>query len=419
MVACGFCLAPGVSVSGEKKATIRYVNDGKNHELRTHESLIRAYKILKSASINGIKSKSCLVAAKNFDLILGFPIDYMHYSCVLLGNMKKILSLWMDTKNHTQPFYMNKKNQIILSNRIVKIKPVSEITRKPRSLFSRGDFKANEYRSLLYYYLWYALDGLLDKKYIKHFKLLSSAIYTLPEKTISQESIEEAEIKLIEYVNNFEILYGKSNVTMNLHLLKHVAMQVANLGPLWCQSAFAFEANNGNVVKSIKSTKDIIHQLTWKYLMKEKVKAKKGPDCVDDYSIGNGRKMIISRAEKDIFNNDSVEIQSNILTIYKKVVIRGVKYTSQQLNEISTIDYFIRLKYGRIGAIKYFTVLNCTLYALVDIYKVLHKDNHFFQTVRSNDQDLVKIINIAEKAIDMKFGIRECITFIPNKFEKT
>lgn len=69
---------------------IRYVNDGKNHELRSHEKMIDAYKTLKLSLINGIKSKSCLVAAKHFDLILSFPIDYMH--CVLLGNMKKLLN---------------------------------------------------------------------------------------------------------------------------------------------------------------------------------------------------------------------------------------------------------------------------------------------------------------------------------------
>lgn len=251
---------------------------------------------------------------------------------------------------------MIKKNQIILSNRIIKIKPLSEITRNPRSLFSRGNFKANAYRSLLYYYLWYALDGLLDKKYIEHFRLLSSAIYTLSEKTISRKSTEEAESKLIHYVNNFEVLYGKSNVTMNLHLLKHIAMQVNNLGSLWCQSAFAFEANNGNVVKSIKSTKDIVHQLTWKYVMNEKVKDNEGSDKngIDDFSIGNGSKKIISRAEVNILNENDIEIQNNVVTIYKKVVIRGIKYTSQQWNEISTIDYFVKLKDERICYINFF-----------------------------------------------------------------
>lgn len=59
---------------------------------------------------------------------------------------------------------------------------------------------------------------------------------------------------------------------MNLHLLSHLTMQTENLGPLWSQSAFAFEAVNGIVVKSNASTKDISHQLIWKYVMKRQIK---------------------------------------------------------------------------------------------------------------------------------------------------
>lgn len=187
-------------------------------------------KIFEQCLFKGVKRISCMVAAIDFDLIFSFPIDYMH--CVLLGIMKKLLNLWLDTSNHKKPYYIEKKNQIALSKRLVNIKPISEIIRKPRSIFSRGDYKANEYRSLLYYYLWFALDGLLDAKYVKHFRLLSSSIYALSTNSISLQSIEYARIQLIDFVNQFEVLYGKSNVTINLHLLKHIPMQVENLGPL-------------------------------------------------------------------------------------------------------------------------------------------------------------------------------------------
>lgn len=140
--------------------------------------------------------------------------------------------------------------------------------RKPKSLFSKGDFKANEYRCLLLYYFRFALSGLLDMKYVKHFQLFSSSIYNLLKASISHEEIREAEIKLNQFADSFEELYCRNNVTMNLHLLRHMPMAVRYLGPLWAQSAYGFEANNGVVTRSNTACSEIVHQLAWKYVMK-------------------------------------------------------------------------------------------------------------------------------------------------------
>lgn len=254
---CSYCEHPSIAVSGAKRKVPRYLKGLNNYEIRSHEKIMQIYKQLKSESIKGVKIMSCIIAAKEYDLINSVAIDYMH--CVLLGIVKRLLNLWCDSKNHKMPYYIEKKHQIALSNRIVNIKPTHEISRRPRSIFARGDFKANEHRSLLFYYLWFVLDGLLPAKYVKHFRLLSAAIYALSMKKISHESIEIAQIQLNEFANDYETLYGKTNVVMNLHLLRHITRQVENLGPLWSQSAFCFEACNGLVTKSNTSTKDIVH----------------------------------------------------------------------------------------------------------------------------------------------------------------
>lgn len=101
--ACGYCLHPGISVKPDAKgkAVIRYINKAKNYQIRSHGEVLEAYE-KKVMPINGIKSMSCMIAAKEFNLIHSFSIDYMH--CVLLGVIKKTLSLWLDSKIHTQAY---------------------------------------------------------------------------------------------------------------------------------------------------------------------------------------------------------------------------------------------------------------------------------------------------------------------------
>lgn len=69
----------------------------------------------------------------------------------------------------------------------------------------------------------------------------------LLQEKVSKEDICTADKRLNEFADKFEILYGKHNVTMNLHLSRHAAKRVDHLGPLWAQSAFVFETKNGDI----------------------------------------------------------------------------------------------------------------------------------------------------------------------------
>lgn len=208
--ACGFCLHPGVSIKETPKSRsyIRYVDRGETEELRTHENMLDIYKKWNPSSstkaIRGINELSCMVGAADFDLINGYAIDYMH--CILLGIMGKLFSLWLDSSNHKKPHYIIPKHQKILNDRLMAIKPTSAISRKPRPLNDRASYKANEFRSLLLYYLTFSLSGLLKKCYIDHFRLLSAATYILLKQRISEEEVDEAEEMLTNFSNQFQTL---------------------------------------------------------------------------------------------------------------------------------------------------------------------------------------------------------------------
>ncbi len=49
-------------------------------------------------AVCGVKGYSVLHVLDYFDLIDGNPVDYMH--CVLLGVIKRLLKLWLDSTNH-------------------------------------------------------------------------------------------------------------------------------------------------------------------------------------------------------------------------------------------------------------------------------------------------------------------------------
>lgn len=107
---CSYCFNEGKSVKVENKKTsvIRYLKG--NHSLRSHGDFIKTYRQLNAASlltpINGIKTMSCLISANEFDLVRNFAIDHMH--CTDLGVMKKILDIWLNSKNHSKPYYIKK-----------------------------------------------------------------------------------------------------------------------------------------------------------------------------------------------------------------------------------------------------------------------------------------------------------------------
>lgn len=410
--ACGYCLHPGVAIKSGKSTVIRYIKG--DYLLRTHNEFIQICRQLRSDSMYGIKTVSSMVAANGFDLINGFAIDPMH--CVFLGVVKKIFNLWLDSKNHLESFYISKKKQVILSNRLVKLKPPSEIVRRPRSLFSRADYKANEYRAFLLYFMPFALVGLHDTKYVKHFQSLCSAIYLLSKESVSNVEIQNARCKLIKFANDFETLYGISNVTLNLHLIRHLASVVEYLGPLWVFTAFAFEARNGIVAKGNTCTNNILHQLAWKYTLK--ISKNDSSEKVGDFSINGKKTKKMNLMDRQILF-DKVQEEQHFLIIYKSIIVRGIKFTSLESKDILTIDYFVRLKNGLFGAINFYTIFDNIIYAIINLYECIESFDHFDEIKSTGNSEVVKVTDFDRKLIYLKFGIREFVTLLANRYEKS
>lgn len=416
---CGYCKHPGIPFRNKAKTatTYRYVYRNVNDELRTHTNAIATLQRMKNLSnscVDGFRVVSPLIAVPKFDIIHGFTIDYMH--CALLGVTSTLVSLWYDTKNKDATYYIRTKGKSDLNHRIISIKPPSVINRKPRSLSEKEHFKANEWRSFLLYYLTYSLGGILNKCYVEHFQLLSAATFILSKNQIHVAEIEKARQMLVRFANEYESLYGKTSVTMNIHLLRHLTDAVMNSGPLWSQSMFGFEQSNGDLVKSVKAYTNVLHQISEKYSMRCSLTAEKEP--VDRLILSNAIKLKPSLGEKQIFEKYGIKFDGR-LTFHKSIKIYGEMYTSLLYKKTKSIDYFIVFTDKQMGIIRYFVKFNESNYALVDLYDMIKENDHLQEVVPKRSMQLFDIAEIQEKLIYMEIGSRKIICNIPNNYEKT
>lgn len=146
-----------------------------------------------------------------------------------LGVTRQWSTLWFDTTNSDSPWYMGKD---IDDRQLVKIKPPVEITGTPRSLTEGSSWKLQSGEHFLFYSLP-VLKGILLIRFWNHLFVLVVGIYTLLQDTIKTKNILVAELALKKFGIVFQRLYGKNNMTFNIHWLTHTAQSVKHCGPLW------------------------------------------------------------------------------------------------------------------------------------------------------------------------------------------
>lgn len=180
----------------------------------------------------------------NIDMIYDFPLDYMHLIC--LGVVKKLLMLWV----HGKPSTKLSRNQIsniseLLLNLVCNV--TIEFNRKPRDLNEVKRWKATEFRQFVLYTGPVVLKSFISHdRYINFLSLhIATSILCNPDHI---DKIDYARSVMKYFVKTFMILYGKHQVSHNIHNLLHICDDVAKFGALDQFSAFKFE----NYLQSLK-----------------------------------------------------------------------------------------------------------------------------------------------------------------------
>ncbi len=79
----------------------------------------------------------------------------------------------------------------------------------------------------------------------KCWKTFVSATKILCSKQVVEEKLLKAEKLVDEFCTKFEELYGKNNLTPNMHLAAHLTDCIRKHGPVYGFWLFAFECMNG------------------------------------------------------------------------------------------------------------------------------------------------------------------------------
>lgn len=111
------------------------------------------------------------------------------------------------------------------------------------------------------------LHGYLQTKYLNHWFLLVFSIHCLLQNKVHRCQLDNINMTLCKFIIFTEELYGKENITFNMHQLYHLVNSVKDFGPLWNVSLFIFEGNNEALLKYFHGTRHVPMQICSRFLI--------------------------------------------------------------------------------------------------------------------------------------------------------
>ncbi|VDQ06881.1 unnamed protein product [Trichobilharzia regenti] len=103
----------------------------------------------------------------------------------------------------------------------------------------------------------------------RNFQRLSLAVYLFSHPRFYKNYLEGCRVELINFLNQFEVIYGRKHLVYNIYCLQHLAEDANQMGPLESFSAFPFESYMQTIRRSIHSNNAIAKQAANRFAEKK------------------------------------------------------------------------------------------------------------------------------------------------------
>ncbi|KAK3910050.1 WD repeat- and FYVE domain-containing protein 4 [Frankliniella fusca] len=256
---CGLCYHPGIKLQHQKGKTRSYSIARGEYPLRTHNETMNLARTADATGLRqqGIRGVSILSDIPGFDTVRCLDLDLFH---ALVNTAKRFANLWFHKRYNGLPFSICSKFNDV-NDRLLAITPTNNVSRAPRSLAERSDYRGHEWFYWVLLYSIPVLKGFLPSKYLNHWGLLVSSMVMLMQNCVAKSEVVYAGRSLKQSNLEIDYLYGKVHVTFSVHLLTHLERSVEDFGQPWTHSAFVYESFNGEIKNTIKSSNGISHQI--------------------------------------------------------------------------------------------------------------------------------------------------------------
>uniref|UniRef100_A0A0K8VNS4 Transposase domain-containing protein n=1 Tax=Bactrocera latifrons TaxID=174628 RepID=A0A0K8VNS4_BACLA len=203
-------------------------------------------------------SKQCPFEELGLKMITQVPLDPMYL--IDLGVMKKI-PVRMNTDKTN--FKINKEVKAEISTHLKSLRKYvpREFSRFPRGLEELFNWKAIEFRQFLLYTGMLVLKDKVHVDFYYEFLLLHCACRLLSCPRTCDRNVENTQIFLELFVENFPVVFGENSISHNIHGLLHISDCVKKFGPLINFSSYPFEDYLQKLKKYVKKPSEILQQI--------------------------------------------------------------------------------------------------------------------------------------------------------------
>jgi hypothetical protein len=256
---CGLCYHPGIRMKKGKGHARSYSIAEGEYPLRTHDRTMELASIAEQSrkAQKGIKGLSILSDIDGFDVVRSIDLDIFH---AVVNVAKRFTNLWFHSSYAKEPFSV-KASFHEVNSRLVSISPPDYVSRAPRSLEYRSDFRGHEWFFFVTFYSIPILKDILPSKYLNHWSKFVNGLAILMQNSVAKSEVAYASRYFREFNHEIDALYGKIHVTFSTHLLTHLERSVQDFGQPWTHSAFLFESFNGELKAAVKSSVGIQQQI--------------------------------------------------------------------------------------------------------------------------------------------------------------